>query len=365
MSSNHGKKNIAVIGGGFFGATTACVLAEAGYAVTLFEKSADLLQAASGINQFRLHRGYHYPRSAETARECADAEQIFLQEFPGLVSFENDHYYCIAKEGSKISPEDFRTFCDSVSLEYEEAHAPVVDARQVLWSIKVREGLIRVDAARAYLRERLERAGVTLRFNTLASEDLLTSFDHIVVCTYASNNEVLHALAHREHVQEYQYELCEKIVLELPKKFKRQSVVILDGPFMCIDPYADTPYHLMGNVVHAIHTPSVGLHPEVPSHLKPLLNAGIVKNPEHSNITQFIESAERFFPGIREARHVGSMYTIRTVLPNLDHSDARPTVVESISDRVIRVFSGKIGNCVLAAREVLARLNELEEKLPQ
>ena len=57
------RPHIAIIGGGFFGATVAYVLAEAGYPVTLFEKHDDLLQAASGINQFRLHRGYHYPRS--------------------------------------------------------------------------------------------------------------------------------------------------------------------------------------------------------------------------------------------------------------------------------------------------------------
>ena len=346
------KQHIAVVGGGFFGATAACVLAEAGYPVTLFEKNGDLLQAASGINQFRLHRGYHYPRSVETARECAEAEDIFLKEFPGLVSFGNDHYYCIAREGSKISPEDFRAFCDTAGLEYEEAHPSVVNPQKVLWSIKVREGLIRIDAARRYLRERLERLGITLHFNTSVTEELLRPFSRVVVCTYASNNEVLRTLLHDEHIQDYQYELCEKIVLELPAEFQRQSVVIMDGPFMCIDPLCDTPYHLMGNVVHAIHTPSVGAHPEIPKHLAPLLNKGIVSEPLHSNFEHFIESAAHYFPRVRTARHVGSLYTIRTVLPNLDHSDARPTVVEPLSDRVIRVFSGKIGNCVLAARTV-------------
>lgn|SRR3989338_4220723 len=359
------RPHIAIIGGGFFGATVAYVLAEAGYPVTLFEKHDDLLQAASGINQFRLHRGYHYPRSAETARECAEAEQIFLEEFPGLVSFENDHYYCIAREGSKISPEDFRAFCDAVGLEYEEAHSPVVNRKEILWSVKVREGLVRIDAARCYLRERLEHLGVALRFNTLATEELLRPFSKVVVCTYASNNQVLRTLLHDEHIQEYQYELCEKIVLELPTEFQHQSVVIMDGPFMCVDPFCDTPYHLMGNVVHAIHRSSVGAYPEIPTHLAQFINRGLVNKPPHSNFRHFIKSASQYFPHVYAARHVGSMYTIRTVLPNLDHSDARPTIVEPLSERVIRVFSGKIGNCVLAAWQVRRLITKSEGKHPQ
>ena len=58
---------IAVIGAGIFGSTVAVKLAEAGFGVDLYEKEGDILQAASGINQYRLHRGYHYPRSKETA----------------------------------------------------------------------------------------------------------------------------------------------------------------------------------------------------------------------------------------------------------------------------------------------------------
>ena len=47
---------IAVIGGGIFGVTTAIRLAE-NHSVDLFEKNSDILQSASGINQYRLHRG--------------------------------------------------------------------------------------------------------------------------------------------------------------------------------------------------------------------------------------------------------------------------------------------------------------------
>ncbi len=56
---------IAVIGGGIFGITTAVILGNE-HNVELFEKNDDILKSASGSNQYRVHRGYHYPRSAET-----------------------------------------------------------------------------------------------------------------------------------------------------------------------------------------------------------------------------------------------------------------------------------------------------------
>ena len=127
----------------------------------------------------------------------------------------------------------------------------------------------------------------------------------------------------------------------------------MDGPFFCIDPYADTDMHVMGNVVHAIHATNVGFLPEIPDNIKSLLNRGVIKNPPHSRVGKFLESASYFMPEIAKAEHVGSMYTIRTVLPNVHHTDERPTVVNKINNKIINVFSGKLGNCVQAAEEVL------------
>ena len=76
----HKSKNIAVVGGGIFGVTTAVKLAKSGHKVDLFEKENDILQAASGINQYRLHRGHHYPRSKETTLSSLNTEPKFRKE---------------------------------------------------------------------------------------------------------------------------------------------------------------------------------------------------------------------------------------------------------------------------------------------
>jgi hypothetical protein len=89
-----------------------------------------------------------------------------------------------------------------------------------------------------------------------------------------------------------------------------------------------------------------------------LLNKGIVKNPSTTNIDKFINSAKTFFKDIDRAKHIGSMFTFRTVLPNKDKDDARPTLVENVVDNVYNIFSGKIGTCVDAADEILEIIND-------
>ena len=60
-----------------------------------------------------------------------------------------------------------------------------------------------------------------------------------------------------------------------------------------------------------------------------------------------------FFKDIESAEHIGSMFTIRTVLPNRDKDDARPTLVENPTDNIFNLFSGKIGTCVSATEELM------------
>ena len=159
----------------------------------------------------------------------------------------------------------------------------------------------------------------------------------------------------------YQFELCEKPILKLPKRYKNKSIVIMDGPFMCFDPFGDTEYHLGGNVVHAIHVRNIGDQPEIPSSYKNYVNKGIIKNPKYTNFNRFIESAKKFFPEIEKAEHLGSMYTVRTVLPHKDDTDERPTIVTKQGNDFI-LFSGKVGNCVEAANKIEELINNESNK---
>ena len=340
-------KKVAVVGGGIFGCTTAWKLAKDGYDVTLYEKNENIITQASSINQYRLHRGYHYPRSKETATQSQWGESSFIKEYGNsIINGEVEHYYCIAKEDSKVDAKQYWTFLNEMNLPYIEKELDFIDKNVVDLTVKVNEFLFDSNKLREICWDKLNTYNVNVVLNT---EYVDSDCELVINTTYANLNQLLPM----EKQRDYQFELCEKPVIKLPKQYKNKSVVIMDGPFMCIDPLGDTGLHVMGNVVHAIHSTNIGKFPKYDEKFDELLNKGIVKNPSITNIDKFIHSAKKFFVDIDKVKHIGSMFTFRTVLPNRDKDDARPTLVEKPMDTMFNVFSGKIGTCVNAAEEVL------------
>lgn len=343
---------IAVVGAGIFGITAAIKLAQAGHKVDLYEKNDSILSAASGINQYRLHRGYHYPRSKATALSSKFSEDSFRKEYGEAVINSDEHYYSIAKTGSKVTGREFLNFCKECELEHEQIDlSDHLHRDHIELTIKGVESIIDPLKLKELASKKLSESKVNLILNSLFMPTQADNYEIVVNCAYANANFILER--YPEAKRNYQFEVCEKPILRLPAKYTGKSIVIMDGPFFCIDPYSDTGLHVMGNVVHAIHATNVGEFPIIPEDIKPLLNKGIVKNPPVTNLKYFLKVADKYMPGLKNAEYMGSMFTVRTVLPNVDKTDERPTLVSKIGGKIINVFSGKIGNCVDAAEEVL------------
>ena len=331
----------AVVGGGIYGVTVATKLKVSGYDVDLYESDSQILNRASGINQYRLHRGYHYPRSIETIESCKTNEDSFIKYYnQSIVNDDIKHYYSIASEESLVTAQEYLTTLDDAGLGWKIVDTlPNCDL-----TIEVDEKLYDPNMLRMLCRERLYGNGVDVHLSKKVSKQ--DGYKHTIYSTYSSLNDFT------DDEQDYQFELCEKPVLKLPKKYKGKSIVIMDGPFMCFDPYSDTDYHLAGNVVHAIHASNIGKKPKIPPVYEEYLNKGVVKKPKYTNIDRFIESAKKFFPEIEESEYIGSMYTVRTVLPYKDETDERPTIVTKQGNEFI-LFSSKIGNCVNVASDII------------
>lgn len=347
---------VAVVGGGIFGTTTAVELGRRGHEVTLYERESDLLQAASGVNQYRLHRGYHYPRSRQTAAECRDSEIRFREAFAPALLNHAEHYYAVAAHDSLTSSDAYLAFCQDLGLETEAARPEVLDPGSVALAVRVREHLFDPDVLRELVRGRLRDAGVDVHLGTKVTMADLGAADLVVIATYAGINDLLGDAPEARH--SYQFEVCEKPVVRLPAQFAGTSVVVMDGPFMCFDPMGSSDNHVLGHVVHAIHSTTIGQRVEVPEAIAPLLNRGIVERPPVTNIDRFIEAGREFFPEFDQAVHVGSMYTVRTVLPGVEGTDARPTLVRRVNERIVTVFSGKIATCLGAAAMVASLAEE-------
>ena len=73
---------IAIIGVGLYGAYIAYKLGKfKNISVDLFEKRKKILDSTSKKNQYRLHIGYHYPRSKETILQTIEGYNYFRKEF--------------------------------------------------------------------------------------------------------------------------------------------------------------------------------------------------------------------------------------------------------------------------------------------
>lgn len=342
------------MGGGIFGVTIGLKLSQ-NHQVEIFEKNDDIFKAASGINQYRLHRGYHYPRSFETAISAKKATENFEKEYSKSIIKNVEHYYCISKRDSLTSAEQYLRFCKKVGLEYTFSNLDLINDSKVELCLKVKENLIDPIKLKQECWERLRKNKVKVHKGVQATNEALSDYDFAIICTYSNLNYFLQNES--SHQREYQFEVCEKPVVKLPKNFTDKSVVIMDGPFMCIDPFGKTGLYVLGNVVHGIHQTNIGKFPKVDEKFIPLLNNGVIKNPEITNYESFIKSASEFFPEIKDASHIGSMFTIRTVLPNVEKTDERPTIISPINDKKIVVFSGKISNCVDAAEKITSSIN--------
>jgi D-amino-acid oxidase len=340
---------IAIIGGGIFGITTAITLAN-NHSIELFEKNSDILQATSGSNQYRVHRGYHYPRSKHTVLGIINSEHSFQNMYGDAIENNYEHYYCISKNDSLTSPKQFLDFCKEFNLDFQKSEISCVNNNSIEFCLKVKESLYDPYKLKELSWKKLKENNVKVNLNFKADKKIFKNFDWVIICTYSNLNSLVQD--HPDLQKEYQFEVCEKPVVKLPKSFKNKSIVIMDGPFMCIDPLANTDLHLLCNVVNEIHQTNTGFLPDVDEKYLPLLDRGIIKNPEITNYEKFIQSSIPFFPEIESAEHIGSMFTVRAVPPRVENTDARPTQVTKIDEKTITIFSGKITTCVEAANEV-------------
>jgi len=339
---------IAVVGGGIFGCTAAIALDRAGHDVHLLEAKDSILRCASGINQFRLHAGYHYPRSRETIEDCRAAIQSFCELYGAAVDFDGEHYYAIARSvENQTSASEYLYLLQDIGMGYEIASPEFANPDAVELVIRAHEGWINIGKLRSLVWEYFATSNIDVHLQAAADNTLLDEFDTIVVACYASQGKVLSELGCSPG--EYQFEWVEKPVVKMLDSYQNKGLVVMDGPFCSLDPFLGTPYHLLGHVDLAVLERTIGLAPA--SYLD--IDEGI---RPHQLAETIRLAVSEYVPEVQYAEIIGSMFTVRTVLPDVEDTDERPTIVTKQDSQVISIFSGKIGTAVQAANQVVEML---------
>lgn len=340
---------VAVVGGGLFGCTAAAYAARAGHDVQLFERAHELMSGASSHNSMRLHRGYHYPRSPETGRESRQAERSFRREYGKAVISGGRQFYVVPKDDSNhVTVQQYAEFLDNEGLSFSEDNG----------IFTVSEDRVDIDALQGIVLNRIRQSRVKVQFNSRAQPSFKERFDRILIAAYAGTNDALMALGCEQ--SPYKFQVVERPVVRLDPMWSKASVVVIDGPYGCIDPLDDTECHALGHVTETIHAQNIGIRPIVPPHLTPLVGTGFIPDAPFTRWREVVDSLSKYIPALGNVDYMGSSYVVRAVLAHQEATDARPTILTRIDDQVFSLFSGKLGTAVRAAEDFVAALSKEE-----
>jgi glycine/D-amino acid oxidase-like deaminating enzyme len=316
-----------VIGGGFYGCILAVHLAQSEKSVLLIEKNDKLLQEASFVNQARVHNGYHYPRSVLTALRSRESLPRFVDDFPDAIDNSFEKYYAIARSGSKVTARQFELFCHNIGAECDPATDAVSDLfnKHTIEAVfRVKEFAFNAQKLAEYSLQRLQAAGVTVRYSTTAhsvqkSENkvrvILESGESLVGgevwnVTYAGINDLLQ----HSHLPllPLRYEWTEMGLVEPPDEFQGRGVTVMDGPFFSMMPF---PARKLYSFSHVRYTPH---YQWTDQDKTPVLSRN------HSNMPLMLADAARFVPSLQDVRVHDSIWTVKTILMQNDQDDGRP-----------------------------------------
>lgn len=337
---------IAVAGAGIYGSAIAIRLSERGHRVTLFDPLG-VLRAASAINQFRIHSGYHYPRSPETIEETLEARAEFLRAYQPAIVRGSRHFYAIPREGSRTPPRLFESVIAEHGIPLKPCRPDWMNFEFIDACYQVEEEIYDPDSLRDLLERRIRALAIPFEPRTFVPEDC-PGFDFVIWACYG--------LGHSRGIfSAAKYQVAEKILIELPPALRGISLVVIDGPFTAFDPYGNSPRSQFGSAKHTNHWTTKNSAEPVPAPYAALLNHPQFEPVSFTRFDAMRADSALSVPASRDAKYLGSRFTIRVVEDNPEQ-DRRTLYILENSPRELHIFSGKVVSAVKAARLVEERV---------
>lgn len=356
---------VGIIGGGIFGLSTAIHL-DGRYDVTLFEQYSDILCGATYANHNRHHYGFHYPRSPETALQCLNSAKEFEEIYSDCIVWNFDNYYCVSKENSKTTPEDYLLFCDNLGLEYIEQWPTkgVLESSKIALCLKVKEAVYSFQVLKSIMNEKIQNTStIEIKLNSMVLSGLIRNngnkvikvnenginseyeFDFIINAMYANYNKFCNwfKLKHKQ----FQFNLQELDIIELPAT-KKLGITIQDGPFPSFLPIGNTDQYFLAHVetsqlIREISTASIPLTQRL--------------NYLESNWQEIKQSCEEYIPLLKNAKYIKSIFVDRVVDATRLNDDARLTDIIDYKNGCWGIFAAKIITCEKTAKELVAQID--------
>lgn len=350
--------NALVIGGGFYGCMVALHLKSRGIEVEILERGDALCKRSSYVNQARVHNGYHYPRSFNTAYRSRFNAPRFIRDFKPAVVDNFKHFYGIVRGRSKVTAKQFATFCKNI-----EAPLKVAGPQQKKWFnprlmeevFEAEEFAFNASIIAEILEKKLAEAKIPVRFGsevekvepgvvvTLKGGKTLKA-DKLFNCTYSALEQVL-----GEASLNLKHEITEIALVEMPPLLKQVGLTVMDGPFFSAMPFPAEKLHSFTHVRYTPHASWKG-----GEDLNPYKR--LAEYPRESRYNFMVHDAARFMPHLAECRYDHSLFEVKTVMQANEVDDGRPILFkEHPAMPVYSILGSKIDNIF----DVLERIDKV------
>ncbi|CAB4130324.1 FAD dependent oxidoreductase [uncultured Caudovirales phage] len=338
-----GNKKIIVIGAGIFGVTIALTLDNENFDVTLVEKDNKILNNASMCNHNRLHYGFHYPRSLETAKQSLDGFEIFKSKFENCILNEFKNYYLIDKN-SKVSKSQYNFFCNEIGVEFVESYPyDMINNDTIDYSILTKEPVFDYSSIENTLNNNLKNSNVKLILNNeINNFSELSEFDIIINTTYHQINKINNIL----NVEKINLKFQDVVIPIFEININKIGLTVMDGDFCSVMPKGfEKNTFLLYHVKNSVLKESVGIYP--PSEW--------LQNDENinDNINSIYLESSKYFPFLNDCKKIGFWRTIRALPINNDDGRLSTFTHNIIGGKeIFSVLSGKITTCWLIAEKI-------------
>lgn len=369
------KFDYVIFGAGIFGMYATLLLAKKNLNVALIDIEDSPFKRASYINQARIHKGYHYPRSISTALKSSINYKRFCDDFLFAVNNKFKKIYGIAKDNSLVSPNQFEKFCDYINIPLKSIDPGLhFNKNRVEAAFETDEFSFDADKIKNWLIEQIQdkkNVSIFLKLNLIDVEivnnqyilsfndDICITAPAVINATYASTNSILDKF--NLSPIRLKYELCEMILVQPNRFIENVGLTIMDGPFLSLMPFGLTGYHSLSSVIYTPHCPSNEQLPTfkcqayrkdcTPSDLKNCNNCPVRPVTAWPYMKQ---QAKIYFNEQVYFSFEQSLFAIKTITASSEVDDARPTLIHTNSGTpfFMTVLSGKV-NTIYDLEEML------------
>jgi glycine/D-amino acid oxidase-like deaminating enzyme len=365
-------QSACIIGGGFYGAVIALYLKRVvGIAkVDIYEKEASLLSRASFVNQARVHSGYHYPRSFTTAFRSQANFHRFCLDWSACIKIDFQKYYALARRNSKVTPNQFKIFCQQIGAPLETAEPEIIqlfNPALIAAVYKLQEYAFDAVKLRCWADRELAASGVSCHFGHLILDACSGEGETVQIsirdpagtmncrsysigfnCTYSglSQVEASQSLGHLR----LKHEIAELALIEPPAELANIGVTVMDGAFFSTMPFPAMGCHSLSHVRYTPHSFWVDQHGLSPYDV-------LDQSRLETRVDRMIRDSSRYLPAIAKSKYLESLFEVKTTLVKNELDDGRPILFrESISTPgFYSVLGGKIDNVY----DILDSIDEL------